>query len=65
MIGGMLLGLLSSSACAGPVHCTTREDLAFKHWMTECSDGSQAVTRYNEQVKQWRTEVTQPGAASQ
>jgi len=47
------------------VHCTTREDLAFKHWMTECSDGSQAVTRYNEQVKQWRTEVTKPGAASQ
>jgi hypothetical protein len=65
MIGGMLLGLLSRSAWAGPVHCTTHEDPAFKRWVTECTDGSRAVTRYDEQFQRWRTEVTKPGGASQ
>jgi hypothetical protein len=61
-----LLVLLSGSGWSGPtVHCTTREDQAFQRWVTECSDGSRAVTRYDEQVKQWRTEVTKLGAAIQ
>jgi ferric-dicitrate binding protein FerR (iron transport regulator) len=47
-----LLVLLSGSGWSGPtVHCTTREDQAFQRWVTECSDGSRAVTRYDEQVK--------------
>jgi hypothetical protein len=54
-----------SPAKAGTVHCMTREDAQLKCLVMTSSDGSQPVTRYDEQVKQWRTEVTKPGAASQ
>jgi hypothetical protein len=65
-ISTALLALLSGSGWSCPtVRCTTCEDQAFQRWVTECSDGSQAVTHYDEQVKRWRTEVTKPGAASQ
>ena len=53
------LGLgLASASLAGTVHCTTREDPAFNRLVTECSDGSRAVTRYDEQFNKWRTEIT-------
>ena len=50
---------------AGAVTCHTYQDVAWQRWVTECSDGSRAVTRFDEQVKRWRTEVTKPGVASQ
>ena len=50
---------------AGAVTCHTYQDVAWQRWVTECSDGSEAVTRYDEQGKRWRTEVTKPGVASQ
>jgi hypothetical protein len=56
------LGVISP-AMAGTVHCTTREDPQFKRLVTTCTDGSRAVTRYDEQFKRWRTEVITPGAA--
>jgi hypothetical protein len=60
------LGLsLALANHAGAVTCHTYQDVEWQRWVTECSDGSRAVTRYDEQVKQWRTEVTKPGAASQ
>ena len=50
---------------AGAVTCHTSQDVAWQHWVTECNDGSRAVTRDDEQGKRWRTEVTKPGVASQ
>jgi len=46
------------------VDCTTRYDAAFDRYVTECTDGSRAVTRYDKQFQRWRTDVTKPGAAS-
>jgi hypothetical protein len=50
-------------AMASTVHCTTREDHAFKRLITTCSDSSRAVTRDDERFKRCRTEVITPGAA--
>jgi hypothetical protein len=36
---------------AGTVHGTTREDPQFKQLVTECTDGSRALTRYDEPFK--------------
>ena len=44
-----------------PVRCTTRDDAQFKRLITECTDGSRAVSRYDAQLKRWRSEITKPG----
>jgi hypothetical protein len=60
-----LLAWLVSTAGAGDrVQCTTREDAQFQRLVTTCTDGSWAVSRYDEQFKAWRTDVVQPGKAA-
>jgi hypothetical protein len=44
-----------------PVHCTTREDPQFRTLLTTCMDGSRAVSKWDEQFKTWRTDITKPG----
>jgi hypothetical protein len=56
----ILLLALISPARSSTTHCTTREDPAFKRWVTECTDGSRAVTRYDEAFKTYRTDVITP-----
>jgi len=54
-----LLALRVSTAGAGDrVQCTTREDPQFQRLVTTCTDGSRAVSRYDEQFKTWRTTIT-------
>jgi hypothetical protein len=55
----VLLTLAPLIAHAGDVRCTTREDPPFKRWLTECTDGARAITRYDA-FKRYRTDVTKP-----
>jgi hypothetical protein len=59
LITALLLALVSP-ALGSTTHCTTREDPAFKRWVTECSDGSRSVTRYDEAFKRFQTDVVTP-----
>jgi hypothetical protein len=47
MLSMILLALLTLAPliadAGGTAHCTTREDPAFKRWVTECSDGARAI----------------------
>jgi hypothetical protein len=43
------------------VRYTTRDDAQFKRLITGCTDGSRAVSRYDAQLKRWRSEITKPG----
>jgi hypothetical protein len=54
-----LLGLATVSA-ADTVHCTTREEPAFKRWVTTCSDGARSITRWDEAFKRWQTDIVTP-----
>jgi hypothetical protein len=50
------------TALAGdPFRCTTRDDAQVKRLITECTDGSRAVSHYDAQLKRWRFEITKPG----
>jgi hypothetical protein len=60
MLAALGLLALASAGAASTTHCTTREDPAFKRWVTECSDGSRAVTRYDETFNRYRTDVITP-----
>jgi hypothetical protein len=51
--------LLAPIAHAGdPTRCTTREDPAFKRWVTECRDGARAITKWDAELQRWQTDVT-------
>jgi hypothetical protein len=58
----MLLALLTLAplmAHAGETaRCTTREDPAFKRWVTECSDGARAISRWDAGLRRYRTDIT-------
>jgi hypothetical protein len=47
-----------SPAMAGTVHCTTRQDPQFKRLVTTRSDGNRAVTRDDEELQRWNTQIT-------
>lgn len=51
---------LVSPALAGPVHCTSWEDRELKRLVSTCTDGARAITRYDEEVKRWHTEMIRP-----
>ena len=56
-----LLTLLASAAWASNrVQCTTRWDEAFQRYVTECTDGSRAITRYDAGFQRWRADITKP-----
>jgi hypothetical protein len=59
LITALLLALVSP-ALGDTTHCTTREDRALHRWVTECSDGSRSVTRYDDQLKRFYTDVVTP-----
>jgi hypothetical protein len=59
----LMLGRASLSL-ASTVYCKTREDPVFKQLVTGCSDGNRAVSRYDEQFKQWKPQVVKPGKAA-
>jgi hypothetical protein len=44
----------------GTARCTTREDPALQRWVTECTDGARAITKYDEQFQRYRTDVITP-----
>jgi hypothetical protein len=50
------LGLVSTSL-AGTVTCHTYHDEALQRLVTTCSDGSRAVTRYDEELQRWQTQI--------
>jgi hypothetical protein len=51
------IGIPISALAGDPVHCTTREDCQFKRLMTECTDGTRAMSRYDAQFQRWRTDI--------
>jgi hypothetical protein len=55
------IGIPISALAGDHVPCTTREDRQFKRLITTCTDGSRAVSRYDAQLKRWRTDVTTRG----
>jgi hypothetical protein len=60
----LFLGLATASA-AETVHCTTREEPAFKRWVTTCTDGARSMTRWNQAFKRWDTEIVTPPKSHQ
>jgi hypothetical protein len=56
-----ILGIPRTAFAGDPVRCTTQEDAQFKRLITECTDGSRAVSRYDAQLKRRRSEITKPG----
>ncbi|MGH8064528.1 MAG: hypothetical protein ACRERE_04680 [Candidatus Entotheonellia bacterium] len=56
----VLMLALVSPALADTARCRTRSDEAFKRWITECSDGSRAITTYDPQFKRYQTDVISP-----
>ncbi len=56
----LLLGL-AISVSAGEVTCSTRWDAQAERLHTTCSDGSQAVTRYDAQAQRWEMKILRPG----
>jgi hypothetical protein len=65
MLAALLMLALVSPALGCTTHCTTREDPAFKRWMTECSDGSRSVSTYDSGLKRWDTRVITPPKGEQ
>jgi hypothetical protein len=63
-LAALLMLTLASSALADTTRRTTRQDEALQRWVTECTDGSRAVTRYNAPLNRYRTEVITPPRAS-
>jgi hypothetical protein len=51
---------LATASLAETVHCTTREEPAFKRWVTTCTDGACSITRWNQAFKRWDTEIVTP-----
>jgi hypothetical protein len=54
---------LAATSAAETVHCTTREEPAFKRWVTTCTDGARSITRWNQAFKRWDTEIVTPPKA--
>jgi hypothetical protein len=51
---------LATASLAETVHCTTREEPAFKRWVTTCTDGARSITRWNQAFHRWDTEIVTP-----
>jgi hypothetical protein len=49
---------LASAGAASTTHCTTREDPAFQRWVTECTDGGRAITRWDAGLQCYSTDIT-------
>jgi hypothetical protein len=64
MLAGWLM-LTPLMAYAGDVRCTTREDPELQRWLTECSDGARAITRYDEAFKRYQTDIVRPPKGDQ
>jgi hypothetical protein len=56
-----VVGIPISAHAGDTTHCKTREDCQFRRLITTCNDESQAVSRYDEQFKTWRTDITKRG----
>ena len=56
----MLLLSLATASTADTVHYTTREEPAFKRWVTTCTDGARSITRWDEAFKRWQTDIVTP-----
>jgi hypothetical protein len=56
-----VLGIPATALAGDPVRWTTREDAQFNRLITECTDGSRAVSRYDAQLKRWHSEITKLG----
>jgi hypothetical protein len=41
----------------GTARCMTREDPAFKRWVTECTDGARAITKWNAGLQRCHTDI--------
>jgi hypothetical protein len=58
--------LLAPLAYAGDTTCCiTREDPELRRWITECTDGSRSVSRWDAGLQRWQTDVTKPPQANQ
>jgi hypothetical protein len=57
LVAALGLGLVSTSL-AGTVTCHTYHDEALQRLVTTCSDGSRSVSRYDEELQRWNTQVT-------
>jgi hypothetical protein len=55
-----LILLMVTWASVGTVQCTTREDTEPKRWVTTCTDGARAITRYDEELQRWNTQIITP-----
>jgi hypothetical protein len=61
MYSMIIVVLLTLAPIAGgTAHCTTRFDAAFQIWLTTCSDGARAITKYDKAFKRYRTDVVRP-----
>lgn len=58
MIVFALLTLMPLIADAGGTgRCTTREDPALKRWVTECTDGARAITKWDNGLQRYTTDI--------
>jgi hypothetical protein len=60
-----LLLALASAALAGQVCCTTTEDTLLNRLVTVCSDGTRALSYWNELLQRWDTTVEPAPSARQ
>jgi hypothetical protein len=56
----MLIMGLGGPTLASTVMCTSWEDRELKRIVTTCTDGARAITRYDEDLKRWTTEIITP-----
>jgi hypothetical protein len=47
-------------AMAGPVRCTTYEEMTLGRLQTLCDDGTRAVSTWSPTLQRWETTVTPP-----
>jgi hypothetical protein len=60
IVAAVFMLALAGAGAASTTTCTTREDPAFKRWVTECSDGARAATRYDAAFKRYQTDIVWP-----
>jgi hypothetical protein len=56
----VLLTLAPLIAHAGAVRCTTREDPGLQRSVTECTDGSRAISKWDAGLQRWQSNVVKP-----
>jgi hypothetical protein len=56
----LIILALVSAVLADTARCRTCYDEAFKRWLTECTDGSRAITKYDAPLNRYRTDVMTP-----